>query len=400
MKEFLSIREVAEYLDVDYKTIYRLVQAGEMPAGKVGGVYRLRRQDVEAYFARQQQALAQEAAETQEAERVKCGRCLRLLLPDSAAGFCSMADCDEPLCPTCWQDDPDHRCRRHVLSPEARLRQARAQLAQGEVPLLLTSEAAHRREFLYLSRVEAKLRELDRFPHPLNGSSVRVPDWGAIESREQGLEHFREAAAGFLDQARTSFLPTNPRYTYKLSRGLLLEIVVYSDLGAHLKQGFVTQPTSLTELFEMLSQAIRRAEAENSLIVLGIAATTGWEQEAITLVVGGEDGQRPFHHRLVAPVLVDLAGDHLIWNRTDTRLDRLAPLLSSEMDMDVVQGLMDAVERLFRTGRTGVLQSEMVERGRAPVEAVAAAFDRLAASGDYEVKELDKAERMISLRSV
>ena len=32
MKEFLSIREVAAYLGVDYKTIYRLIQLGEIPA--------------------------------------------------------------------------------------------------------------------------------------------------------------------------------------------------------------------------------------------------------------------------------------------------------------------------------------------------------------------------------
>ena len=49
-KQFLSIREAAQYLNVEYKTLYRLVVAGKIPASRVGGVYRIKRQDIDDYL--------------------------------------------------------------------------------------------------------------------------------------------------------------------------------------------------------------------------------------------------------------------------------------------------------------------------------------------------------------
>ncbi|MCA9311727.1 MAG: helix-turn-helix domain-containing protein [Phycisphaerales bacterium] len=50
MKKLLTLEDAAETLGVDYKTVYRLVRAGELPAGKVGRVYRIDPDDLEAYF--------------------------------------------------------------------------------------------------------------------------------------------------------------------------------------------------------------------------------------------------------------------------------------------------------------------------------------------------------------
>lgn len=390
MREFLSIREVAEYLHVDYKTIYRLIQQGQLAAGRVGSLYRVRRQDVEAYFERQQQVLTQEAA---RAAQLKCGRCLRLLAPYEVAGVCEAPECDEALCRTCWEDDPDHRCRAHVLSREARLRQAQAQLQRGEIPLLLTSEAAHRRQMLYLNRIEAKLRSLGSILHPLQGRSVRVSDWKAIETRtEAGAQGL---AVGYPGEEKPALLPTNPRITYRLPRGLVLEVAVFSDVVSHLKFGFVTRPTSEQRLLELLSEAMGRAEVDDSLWVLALAATAGWDAEATALIEGAGAVQRPFHHRLVTPLLVDLAGDRLIYNRTDERLDHLASLFSPEMAMDVVQAVMAKVESKLKATRTGVYQSEVVDQDRVAVEAVAEAFDRLAATGRYKLRKEDNGDRVL-----
>ena len=396
MKEFLSIKEVADYLGVDYKTIYRLVQQAEIPAGKVGGVYRIRRQDVDSYFERQRQALVQGAAQVTLA---KCGRCLRLLTPPEIAGLCEAPGCDEPLCATCWAEDPDHRCRQHVVSREARLRQAHAQLERGEITLLLTSFDANRRQFLYLSRLEAKLRSVDRVPHPLTQRSVRVADWGAVETRLEELDRIREAVGTAAGEEQAGQLPTNPRLTYRLARDLVLEALVYSDLASHLKQGFVTRPTSMSELFELLSRGIGRAEASGSLTVLGLAATAGWDEEAVTLIKGDGAGRRPFYHRLVAPVLVDLATEAIVFNQTDSRLLKLAPLFSPEMAIDVVQALMAKVEALLQTDRSGVWLNELAEQYQVPAEVVGEAFDRLAAGKGYQVTG-EKADRMIMRRPV
>lgn len=51
----LSIAEVAEYLNISAKTVYRLIEKGELPALKVGARWRFKPEDLEAYLERQKQ---------------------------------------------------------------------------------------------------------------------------------------------------------------------------------------------------------------------------------------------------------------------------------------------------------------------------------------------------------
>jgi len=52
-EHILTIKEVAGYLKVTERTIYRLSQAKKIPAFKVGGMWRFMRVDIEAWIARQ-----------------------------------------------------------------------------------------------------------------------------------------------------------------------------------------------------------------------------------------------------------------------------------------------------------------------------------------------------------
>lgn len=391
MKEFLSIKEVAEYLDVDYKTIYRLAMQGEIPAGKVGGVYRIRRREVEDYFERQQQALAQEAARWTQ---IKCGRCLRALLPHEVASLCEEPNCDEPLCHSCWGEDPDHRCRAHVLSREARLHQAQLQLERNLIPCLLTCEAAHRYEFLYLSRIEAELQHRQTLPNLLTGDSLRISDWSNARTYVEQLHHFQHVAVDSAKEDKTLRLPTNPRLGFQLTQGLMLEIVVYSDLATHLRLGFVTQPTSVSVLFELLSQAICRAEAESKMIVLALAATAGWERQAVDVVEGG-GGKRSFYHHLVPLVLVDLTSDLLIYSHADERLDQIVDVFSTKSSLDVTQKVIGIVDNMMQAGRKGVLLSEIVEKTTISAADVSRAFEKMAATGAYRVQAADRQDRLL-----
>jgi len=51
--EVLTIREVAALLRVGEKTAYTLAQSGEIPGFKVGGQWRFRRADIEAWIEEQ-----------------------------------------------------------------------------------------------------------------------------------------------------------------------------------------------------------------------------------------------------------------------------------------------------------------------------------------------------------
>ena len=46
----LTIKEVAEYLKVNERTVYRLAGAKKIPAFKVGGIWRLLRSDIDQWI--------------------------------------------------------------------------------------------------------------------------------------------------------------------------------------------------------------------------------------------------------------------------------------------------------------------------------------------------------------
>lgn len=58
--EILTIRQVADYLKVTERTIYRLAGAKKIPAFKVGGTWRFSRADIDNWI--KQQSLEDDAA--------------------------------------------------------------------------------------------------------------------------------------------------------------------------------------------------------------------------------------------------------------------------------------------------------------------------------------------------
>ena len=52
-REILTIREIADYLKVTERTIYRLSAAKKIPAFKVGGAWRFSRADIDSWIRRQ-----------------------------------------------------------------------------------------------------------------------------------------------------------------------------------------------------------------------------------------------------------------------------------------------------------------------------------------------------------
>lgn len=49
----LTIKEVAQYLKVNERTIYRLAASGDIPAFKVGNSWRFKQTDLEEWIAQQ-----------------------------------------------------------------------------------------------------------------------------------------------------------------------------------------------------------------------------------------------------------------------------------------------------------------------------------------------------------
>lgn len=77
--EIMTVQEVAEYLRVSERTVYDWAQKGEIPAGKLGNVWRFSRPEVQAWVARRL------GSESRPEEGGHSG--FRALLPESRICF-------------------------------------------------------------------------------------------------------------------------------------------------------------------------------------------------------------------------------------------------------------------------------------------------------------------------
>lgn len=101
-KKFMTLEEVADLLGVRYNLIYRLVRSGEIPASKIGRVYRVATADLEDYLERSKQSVAGRVC-------AACGKSYasKLSLPEECA------ECGAPICRDCWTRQGVRYCREH-----------------------------------------------------------------------------------------------------------------------------------------------------------------------------------------------------------------------------------------------------------------------------------------------
>jgi len=114
MEKLLSIEEVAEVLGLEYKTIYRLIRGGELPAAKVGRVYRVYMADLESYLERQKQAVHEEATGQKPVamREIRCGSCgARIVSELGIAGRCET--CQAAICTECFGIKKLKHCKPH-----------------------------------------------------------------------------------------------------------------------------------------------------------------------------------------------------------------------------------------------------------------------------------------------
>jgi len=53
----MTVRDVADYLNVDEKTVYRLAKRGDLPGFKVAGAWRFKRSDLDSWIDLQKKAV-------------------------------------------------------------------------------------------------------------------------------------------------------------------------------------------------------------------------------------------------------------------------------------------------------------------------------------------------------
>jgi excisionase family DNA binding protein len=83
---FLTTEEVLEYLQVNLRTVYRLIKAGKIPAVRVGRQWRFRKRDIDAWLDTQRTHMPQPIAPQMPASAVsRTGRAHVLVVDDEAS---------------------------------------------------------------------------------------------------------------------------------------------------------------------------------------------------------------------------------------------------------------------------------------------------------------------------
>ena len=67
MSQAMTVRDVAGYLNVDEKTVYRLAQRGDLPGFKVAGAWRFKLSDLDEWIDLQKRAVTGQTVEGEKA---------------------------------------------------------------------------------------------------------------------------------------------------------------------------------------------------------------------------------------------------------------------------------------------------------------------------------------------
>ena len=451
MKEYLSLKEAAERLGVEYKTIWRLVNQGKLPAGKVMGVWRISTADLDAFFEQQKLLAAdrcascgrpimsalgvggrcqvceaplclscwrmenrrfcslhqpEEAAKGEAAAPVRCARCGQVIPSvEMAGGRCEAPGCEALLCVNCWRGPDGHLCNQHTPPAGKKLEEARARLERGEIDRLVTSVEARTREVNFIARFDQKVRQVATLRDPVTGRALRIADWGLYHSTEDDTASLLEIlGVGYLDKAFLARIPLNLRSRYEVpipgEQGprLVIEAVAFSRLEAHARDGFDTAPATLADLLPFLEERAKRAESMNITYVLGIGVTSGWDQAATGYIHADIQG-RSYSHRLLLPYLIDLHTSEVIYNTLDERMPALADLFCPRLFGEVVQMVVDYVQQTILTsGLSSLTASQVMQALSVRPEAVREAFRQLGSNGDFAVEEISGLGLVIARR--
>jgi excisionase family DNA binding protein len=82
---FLTTEDVLEYLQVNLRTVYRLIKAGRIPAVRVGRQWRFRKRDIDAWLESQRPRATRQAGTIVRATTPPAGRPRVLVVDDEAS---------------------------------------------------------------------------------------------------------------------------------------------------------------------------------------------------------------------------------------------------------------------------------------------------------------------------
>lgn len=384
--KLLRIKEVADLLGVNVRTVYRRIWEGKLPASKVGGLYYIRESDLQAL-------LQLDSDENEQKAGLKCDSCLRILRNASEVyGECLSDNCKALICKECAANGLRY-CREH--SPEQESDEPALKKILGK--LNVSSNEARLRETAYLERVIARISQVDSLVDPETGDILSVTDWSKYlidgDSRADVLQITGKA---FLEAREVARLPLNAWAKFRLSdyhraskHPIFIEIKVLSRLARMIKENRDTAPLEKTELSEALYRVQEEAKADPGFRFIVFAATTGWSKNVRDSVSKGD------HRSLSLPpnallYLYDIEDGELIYDKKDPVARQYAGLFIPISVREEAQGAIDTLERLMASrGHSSLTLEDAVLSTPHPRPVIEEAFRLMAQSGLYRQLNMD-----------
>jgi len=333
MSEYLTVEQVAERLGVEYKTVYKLIRSGEIPAGKIGRVYRIRSEDLDAFFEASKRAVADEAGRSGLAllQGLRCGACGEAILSKLSVGGECLA-CGGEICQACWSIRKARQCANHDGTSGGREASGGGGLdAGGEIVRLrhsgaavVTAAEALEAEEQFIRAFGERVGLLDELSDPLSGE--------IIVSRDARVRHQVEVT-----RQRGSDVPGNrvSRFAVrtggwgKPKAGVVLEGRFFARPAILKSRGYDTDPIGEAELTGLLKILVNRAERSGCFNVVLVASPTGWSQAAGQMIAeSGREGDNV--DRNLGVVLWDSHGENVFINESDERLRPFWPLVVAD----------------------------------------------------------------------
>ncbi len=394
--EFVKVGEAARILGVNRRTVYRRIWNGDLPARKVGGLYYIRRADLETMLSPAAPVEHHEETDrTPETEiPLKCGSCFRIIESDTqVAEVCAAEGCDAILCTACWEAG-ERYCARHRPDDEARWQDALRRYRAGEIPVLVRSRDARLQENNFLERIRTRITQVSTLLHPFTGEPLTVDDWEAhFRQGDERAQVMRLLNRLVLDAETTDRLPLDAWMEWTLPAGrrkgdlpLCIRVQVRSRIPEMLRAGFDTRPLGGEDLTDTLSRMTRQAEMENLPTIALLASLTGWDETARRMIVGDAPGTA-FAHRLLLIYLFDFQSRELLYNPHDDRLRGYAELFTPLLPSEEVREAMRIIETEMARRDTLTI-SRALETLPFTEQSIRKAFEALAAGGEYTLLEV------------
>jgi excisionase family DNA binding protein len=323
MEQYFSIQEAAQYLDVDYKVVYRLVREGKIRSTRIGWQFRITQDDLNAYLnaerAKQESTAQQLRGQAPAAAlQLAAGQAERAVRPSQAAGVA--------LC----------------IPPAERLR-------------------ARQLEQNFIGRFQTQIAEIESLRHPTTGALIAMADWQMdlfVGEDRDGL--MRALNSAFLDRKTLTTTPHNTfcRCTVAAEPPFVLEARFFAHLPALCSDGVDPYPANVDDLRSLIQLYTQKAGVPDRAVIAGIASPSGWD-EAARRVVGEPEGEQ-WAVRGVHILLIDLQSNSIHHGPQDTVAAGFAGLYQSAIDLEDMAVLREKLLSGLE-GRSGLLLAEAAQ---------------------------------------